>query len=138
MTIVRGQIRPEDTDHELLWSIVGLCTFACGVFAISQLGLLPIGCIFKAVTGLPCPTCGAGRACLALLQGEVGIAIRSNPLVTLGVFAWAGYIPYGLLASFGVVSRVRVTFSREDRARLRVGLAAVVAVSWLFLIADGR
>ena len=36
-------------------------------------------CIFKGVTGIPCPGCGMTRACLAILQGEFSTAWRYHP-----------------------------------------------------------
>ena len=36
-------------------------------------------CVFKGVTGMPCPGCGMTRACLAILQGEFSTAWRYHP-----------------------------------------------------------
>ena len=36
-------------------------------------------CVFKGVTGMPCPGCGMTRACLAILQGEFTTAWRYHP-----------------------------------------------------------
>jgi hypothetical protein len=44
---------------------------------LSQLG--PV-CLFKRFTHFPCPSCGATRSVLALLQGEIGQALYWNPL----------------------------------------------------------
>ena len=37
-------------------------------------------CMFKNITGLPCPSCGITRSVLYLLQGNVWQAILINPL----------------------------------------------------------
>jgi hypothetical protein len=37
-------------------------------------------CLFKRMTGVACPSCGATRALLALLHGEIGNALYINPL----------------------------------------------------------
>lgn len=44
---------------------------------LSQLG--PV-CLFKRFTHIPCPSCGATRSVLALLQGDFGQALYWNPL----------------------------------------------------------
>ena len=36
-------------------------------------------CVFKGVTGMPCPGCGMTRACSAILQGEFSTAWRYHP-----------------------------------------------------------
>lgn len=47
-------------------------------------------CRFRALTGLPCPACGTGRAGLALLRGDPLAALAHNPLmVLLGLAALA-------------------------------------------------
>ena len=45
--------------------------------ALETIYFLP--CIFKGVTGIPCPGCGMTRACLAILQGEFSTAWRYHP-----------------------------------------------------------
>jgi len=42
----------------------------------------PTVCVFRAVTGVPCPTCGGMRATVALAFGNLSLAFRYNPLVT--------------------------------------------------------
>ena len=37
-------------------------------------------CLFKAVTGAPCPGCGMTRSCNSLARGRFGDAWRYNPL----------------------------------------------------------
>jgi len=46
-------------------------------------------CAFRAMTGCPCPTCGATRCVLALLHGHAGAALAWNPLVFCGLAAIA-------------------------------------------------
>ena len=40
-------------------------------------------CPLKRLTGIPCPTCGATRAVLALVHGRFIEALQINPLVIL-------------------------------------------------------
>lgn len=39
-----------------------------------------IPCVFKFVTGIPCPGCGTTRAIEALLRGQIGLALWYNPV----------------------------------------------------------
>lgn len=41
---------------------------------------IPDLCVFKTVTGLPCPSCGSTRSVLSLLNGNIIDAVKLNPL----------------------------------------------------------
>jgi Protein of unknown function (DUF2752) len=111
-----------------------------GAVAVGLLGLdrLPFTvCLFKGLTGLPCPTCGSTRAVGRLVHLDFAGAFAMNPLTTLAVAAmviWA-------VADFGLLTRGRALDLEMGRplGRLVRGLAvAAVAVNWAFLIASGR
>jgi Protein of unknown function (DUF2752) len=138
MTAVWRPLQAGETDHERLWSVVGAAAIAMGILLLHLVGALPVACAFKAVTGWPCPTCGATRAATALAGGHLFGAIRQNPLFTLIVLAWAAYIPYGLWAGWADRPRLRVQCSRRDRAVWRMIAIAVIASNWVFLVVDGR
>ncbi len=40
-------------------------------------------CVFRRVTGLPCPSCGMTRSYLALFSGDIGRAFFMHPLFPL-------------------------------------------------------
>jgi hypothetical protein len=87
-------------------------------------------CLFKRVTGYPCPTCGTGRGSLALLRGDLPAAWRFNPLVFTCLAALAAVL--GLRLVLG--RAVRVEMSRlEWFVVLAAGLAAVLA-NWAYVI----
>ena len=37
-------------------------------------------CLFKQITGIPCPSCGSTRSVLALLNGDLISALKWNPI----------------------------------------------------------
>ncbi|HQR47294.1 MAG TPA: DUF2752 domain-containing protein [Thermoanaerobaculia bacterium] len=96
-------------------------------------GLPP--CFFHSVTGLPCPTCGGTRAALALLEGDVALALHLNPLVTAALALLVGG---GLLAGLVALAGRGV----KEPARLpgwtRAAVVLLLAANWLWLIVDGR
>lgn len=78
---------------------------------------------FKALTGLPCPTCGLTRALCHALRGDWAGSVSYHPagiLVAAGVIGWA-------LWSFAEAGRGRPL---ADLARRRLGrsLAVIVGV----------
>jgi hypothetical protein len=62
-----------------------------GICSLSMLNYfyldLKLPCIFKSVTGLPCPGCGLTRASAAVLQRKWELAFYYNPLVFPLAFA---------------------------------------------------
>ncbi len=90
-------------------------------------------CPFKALTGLPCLSCGLTRACFALGAGDVWTAWTYNPLMVT------------LIAAGAVMAGVRLITGRSLRIELtrwerRLALAALVLVAganWTYLILAG-
>lgn len=106
--------------------------------AVLHLDRLPIlVCLFRAVTGLPCMTCGATRALGELVAGNVPGAFAMNPLATLGAF---GLIPWGI-GDLALMTRGRalaLEVAPPGGRVLRVVAVLAVIANWAYLIAAGR
>jgi len=105
--------------------------FGLGMIAVRLSGHVPWDlCLFKAVTGVPCPTCGFTRGLLLLLNGRLARAWAMNPLV------------FSVLAVSAAVVLIRVVLARGARVRLsrserRVGwvlAAALLLANWAYVI----
>lgn len=113
---------------------------ALGATAVGLLGLdrLPFTvCLFKALTGLPCPTCGSTRAVGRLVHLDLAGAIAMNPLATIG----AAVLAIWAVTDFGLLARGRaldVEVGRPLSRLVRVLAVAAVAANWLYLLAYGR
>lgn len=93
-------------------------------------------CLFRALTGWPCPTCGGTRCLIALAALDWKRAFLLNPLVTLA--AWA--IPVAALLGIAewVLRRPLLPPERLCRqARAPLLLAGLVAANWLYLLLRG-
>lgn len=55
---------------------------------------LPPLCLFRAVTGLPCPGCGITRSVVDLAHGEISASFRHHPFGIFVLFLIAAQIPY--------------------------------------------
>jgi hypothetical protein len=106
--------------------------------ALLHLDRLPFSlCVFHAVTGWPCMTCGATRAAARLAVGDVPGALSMNPLATIVGLA---LVPWGV-SDLALLPRGRalsVEVAPAGARALRVGLVLAVAVNWAYLIAAGR
>lgn len=83
------------------------------------------GCLFHCITGLLCPSCGGTRAYLALLNGNLVLALRYN-------FAMVLLLPFFLYAAF-MLGRIAFSKTRSLKdaripARLIWILLAVVII----------
>jgi uncharacterized protein DUF2752 len=106
--------------------------------AVLHLDRLPIlVCLFRAVTGLPCLTCGATRALGELVSGDLAGALAMNPLATLVAFA---LIPWGI-GDVALMTRGRalsVEVAPVAARALRVAAVLAVTANWAYLVAAGR
>ncbi len=119
--------------------VFGAISVVAGVaIAVLHLDRLPVTlCMFKAMTGLPCPTCGGTRVFGRLFTGDLAGALVMNPLVALGallVFGWA-------VADLVLLPRKRaLALELHPRLALVLRVTAVVLLllNWAVLLAVRR
>jgi hypothetical protein len=111
-----------------------------GALVVRFGGLAHLGltlCTLKALTGIPCPSCGGTRAVELLARFDLAGAWAMNPLVTalaLLVIPWA-------LADAWLWPRgkaLELSVAPPAAAVLRVLAVVVVLVNWLYLVLAGR
>src|SRR5262249_1191060 len=108
---------------------IALLSIGAAPFAASAAALAP-PCLFRSVTGLPCPACGARHAVVALSRLDGTGAFAANPLATLGVLAFVlGGLAAGAAALFGRPLR-------EPRwsPRSRWAALLLVLLNWLWIL----
>ncbi len=92
-------------------------------------------CPFKELTGLPCLSCGSTRAALALLRGDIGAALQTNPLAAVSSIAFVGG---GIVAPLWAALRLPVpdALPAATPAR-RAAAVAFLLAAWGWQIARG-
>jgi len=107
------------------WAVgIGIVVATVAVYFINPatVNFLP-PCLLHATTGLHCPGCGSTRALHQLAHGNVGVALRLNPLTVLALPAlgflvvrrekyfvkplWV-WTALGVVVVFGVVRNIPV------------------------------
>jgi hypothetical protein len=88
-------------------------------------------CLFKRVTGLPCPFCGTGRGIILLLQGRPLDALASNPF---------SLTAHGVAVSVVLLRLIcgrKIVFTLSPRERIIMGstTALLLLGNWTFLVA---
>jgi hypothetical protein len=142
---------PAQASRPLDVSVVILPIFLLGFllarFAAPLFKFLP-ACTFRQVTGVPCPSCGATRAGLALAQGDLMAALSYNPLlvISLGIlFGWSVYRVFEIWSGKAISSRLLKLMAKisgvdlenakfKMRQRLRWLVIGAILLNWLYLI----
>ena len=76
-------------NRRLLWAFIALAVLLAGGYILYrfdpvQSGIYP-KCVFRELTGLYCPGCGAARAFHALIHGDFLAALDYNPLLVIAL-----------------------------------------------------
>lgn len=120
-------------------AILAACAIAAmGVVTLAPLDRLPFSlCIFKAVTGVPCLTCGTTRALSRLARLDIAGALAMNPLVASGALL---LLPWAVADLVLMPARRAVALELSPAAAraARVAFAAAVVLNWIWLVAAGR
>ena len=88
-------------------------------------------CLFEAVTGLPCPTCGATRSALALSRLDLAEAVAINPLAALAALA---FVLGGFVAGVAALAGRSVPIRAPAGGVLRLLALLAVAANWGWLL----
>jgi hypothetical protein len=107
-------------------SLVGLWMLA----GRSQAGERPELCLFRRLTGWPCPSCGTTRSLMALANGELRQAIAYNPLAVTLCVAALGL----LILRLGFRRRIVWITSPTSRRCVTAALILVVLANWLYVL----
>lgn len=94
---------------------------------------LPSLCRFKAVTGVPCPTCGATRAVKAAASGDFLTAWLMNPFVVTAMALGVAWLTWRLVTGRAIIVRL----SRTGRVATWSTIALLFALNWVYLIWRG-
>ena len=109
--------------------------------AISAIVLRPLwlaaaphlhACVFRSLTGIPCPSCGTTRAATAFLEGDLMTAFINNPLAALAGLLFVVGAPIAVIwttANMSVPS-----LPNPLPAWVRISAVFLIAANWLYLI----
>ena len=94
-------------------------------------------CLFKYVTGIPCPACGSTRATILLFKGDILQSILLNPLAlvtnSLIIFSLLWLI-YELFTS----KNKFLDFMKKDwSVKYKILVAIIIIINWAWNIKKG-
>jgi len=126
--------QPRRFGHPEVFAAIFALSFLAARFA--PLLALGYACPFKALTGLPCATCGMTHAFVHLAHGEVLAALGASPL---GAILAGGAWLYAVVDAvrFGLALTLPVPGPRAARALAVAGVVALLA-NWAFVVIAHR
>jgi hypothetical protein len=131
----RRPLLREERQLAALWGVAAVSSLLLRPVWLALAPLLP-ACPFRALTGVPCLSCGTTRAAAALLEGRVVDALSVNPLAALAGIAFAAG---GLVAALWAALDLPVPrLPRVAPRAMRAGLALLLAVGWAWVIVVQR
>lgn len=99
-------------------------------------------CIFKQITGIPCPSCGTTRSVLALLQGNYQEAFFINPLGFLAVLLLLVipcWISLDILLKTESLLRIYLHAEQQIKTKklIYIPMILLIAGNWVWNISKG-
>ncbi len=98
-------------------------------------------CVFKHLTGIPCPSCGATRALLLAMKGEIWASLLMNPLgLIIGILLLV--LPIWILYDRNRESQTLLNFYLKTEQLLRkpivlIPVLALGLTNWIWGISKG-
>jgi hypothetical protein len=122
---------------------VVLLMAAIGVAWLGWNMFLPPGpdvCLFKAVTHLPCPSCGASRAALLFFRGDFAGSMRMNPIGPVELVVGAFLVGWMLVDTYRRRRSLGTALAEGERllARHWPVFAGILACNWIWNIVKGN
>ena len=115
----------------LLWLAAALSALALRPFWFAIAPHLP-RCVFRSLTGIPCPGCGSTRAATAMLQGDLASSLASNPLAASAGLVFVVGAP--LAALWAVGRGPMLDLGSPLPWWIRWSLAVAVLGNWAYLV----
>ena len=91
-------------------------------------------CVFRSITGFPCPTCGATRSLVQLATGNVVSALAFNPLFIVIVLAALTMFIYSLVRALFSLPRLTFLPSEPEKALFRWIIVLALLLNWAYLV----
>lgn len=134
MQIVRRPLAPGETDHEFLWLSVSLGGLALAATWLALHFPWPI-CLFHAITGHPCATCGATRSAIAFFHGQLFTALKWNPLAFLFYCSLSIFNAYAFFVLVFRGRRLRIaSLSAAEKKFAGYAFFAFLALNWAYVL----
>jgi hypothetical protein len=132
MQVIKVKRRRGQIEFGIICGVIALLVLAAARF-LPVLAMAP-SCAFKALTGLPCPTCGSTRSIVHLAHADLISAMSMNPLICTVFLAAVPVLLYCIVTLVFDRPRIRFTLSNEEKNFFRICAFVIVLSNWLYLL----
>ena len=105
------------------------------VFGILVVFVCPIDCIFKSITGFPCPSCGLTRGFRALLKGDIVSAFNYN-ILTIPIFISLNILLFLFIIDFIQKKDLSISYLLYFKKHYKL-LIIIILISFIINIYKG-
>jgi hypothetical protein len=133
LRILLKERTPGQIEFGIIYGGFALIALVVTRFLPALTTVLP-SCVFRGITGIPCPTCGATRAVMHLSRGDIIASLEMNPLVAIAVVSGMMYFIYSALTFLFNMRRITVIFADNEMNPVRLIVALTVAINWGYLV----
>jgi hypothetical protein len=123
---------PDHIEFGIIYGGIVLIMLGAG-WLLPVLSFAP-DCVFKGLTGIPCPTCGSTRSVVHFSHGDILSAFVMNPLMTLCLISVLLYFAYSVMSAAFDLPRISFLFSDNEKKVMRAAVVMVLLVQWAYLI----
>lgn len=109
-----------------IWGI-----FTAVLIAISKYKNTPIDtCLFKNITHVPCPTCGATRGCLRILHGNIIQGFLYNPLLFIFLSVFTAVLIMKVVFGYAI----RLKMNTREKIVIWTMITLLFILNWAYII----
>jgi len=122
---------PSHIEFGIIYGSIAILMLAAGRF-LPILSFAP-DCVFRGLTGIPCPTCGSTRSLMHLSHGDILSAFFMNPLTTLCLIAAIVYFFASIMRVVFDLPRINILLTVKEKNVVRAGVVMALVVQWAYL-----
>ncbi len=131
MKIIIKKTSPSEQFIGLAYALIGFTGFVLAHFEDFILDLMP-RCMFRYLTGLPCPSCGATRSGIYLSHLQIWRSFLENPLY---FFLYVALFIFAVNSIIGVLFHKNLGFKfHTPRRKVYIFLLFAIFLNWAYLI----
>lgn len=98
-------------------------------------------CMIKNVTGVPCPSCGATRSVMSVVEGQFANAVHQNPLGIVIAFLMVALPVWIVVDLFRKSSSLLRSYQKFEiwfrQPKVAITAGALILINWIWSISKG-
>lgn len=132
MKVGLAKRKPGDIEFGIIYGSLAVVALFAARF-LPVLNLAP-ACSFRALTGLPCPTCGSTRSLVQFAEGNLLSAFAMNPLAFSAFLLAILWLVYGTITLLFDLPRITLSLAETEKKRFHIFCILAFIADWAYLL----